>query len=223
MRRFAFACLCLVLSGCGYNTWWNAPFTSGSNPNMPAGTSENMRRVAGEEVDTPPLNPEPGDIWPGPVQATPTLQDLEQQGLQSGPEQPVPGSPESEGKGPAPYTPPPPPNSRQFHTARSRPVARRSASGAARAADCHRAAAHPEPRRSGLPDPKGPRRQLRRHHRLSNPHHAGRRFRHRGTQWQWHQHDHTFGWFDRDGSHATLSCHGRCRRPFDHPLLRLAA
>ena len=109
MRRFAFACLCLVLSGCGYNTWWNAPFTSGSNPNMPAGTSENMRRVTGEQVDTAPLNPEPGDIWPGPVQAIPSLQELEQQGLQSGPEQPVPGSPESQGNAPTPYTPPPPP------------------------------------------------------------------------------------------------------------------
>src|SRR5579871_4641172 len=110
MRRFAFACLFLLLTGCGYNTWWNPPFTSGYNPNMPPGDSENMRRVTGEEVDTPPLNPEPGDIWPGPVQAPPTLQDLEQQGVQSGPEQPVPGSPEGKGNAPAaPNIPPPPP------------------------------------------------------------------------------------------------------------------
>ena len=51
MRRIVFTCLCLVLSGCGYNTWWNPPFTSGSNPNFPAGDSENMRRVLGEQVE----------------------------------------------------------------------------------------------------------------------------------------------------------------------------
>ena len=51
MWRIVFTCLCLVLSGCGYNTWWNPPFTSGSNPNFPAGDSENMRRVVGEQVD----------------------------------------------------------------------------------------------------------------------------------------------------------------------------
>ena len=50
------------------------------NPNMPAGDSENMRRVMGEQVEAPPLTPEPGDIWPGPLPPEPTLQDLEQQG-----------------------------------------------------------------------------------------------------------------------------------------------
>ena len=69
MRRIAFTCLCLALSGCGYNTWWNPPFTSGNNPNFPVGDSENMRRVTGEQVEVPPLTPEPGDIWPGPPPA----------------------------------------------------------------------------------------------------------------------------------------------------------
>src|SRR5690349_25099900 len=86
MRRIAFACLCLALSGCGYNTWWNSPFSSGSNPNAPVGDSENMRRVMGVGVEAPPLTPEPGDIWPGPLPPTPTLQDLEAQGLQPAPE-----------------------------------------------------------------------------------------------------------------------------------------
>lgn len=110
MRRIAFASLCLTLSGCGYNTWWNAPFSSGSNPNMPAGSSENMRRVVGEQVDVKPLTPEPGDIWPGPLPPEPTLQELEQQGEQAAPEQPVPGSPqfEQQQKGAPPYQPPPP-------------------------------------------------------------------------------------------------------------------
>ncbi len=107
MRRIAFTCLCLALPGCGYNTWWNPPFTSGSNPNFPAGDSENMRRVMGEQVDSPMLTPEPGDIWPGPLPPEPTLQELEQQGLQTAPEQPVPGSPQFQGTQP-PNLPPPP-------------------------------------------------------------------------------------------------------------------
>jgi len=108
MRRIAFACLCLTLSGCGYNAWWNPPFTPGSNPNMPAGDSENMRRVTGADVTVSPLTPEPGDVWPGPIAPLPTLQELEQQGLTGQPEQPVPGSPLSSGQNPAPYLPPPP-------------------------------------------------------------------------------------------------------------------
>jgi hypothetical protein len=101
MRRFAFTCLCLALSGCSYNTWWNPPFSSGTNPNGPAGSAENMRRVMGEDVDVQALTPEPGDIWPGPLKPEPTLQDLEQQGgVQPGTEQPVPGSPEFRNQAP---------------------------------------------------------------------------------------------------------------------------
>src|SRR6516225_985796 len=79
MPRVAFPLLCLALCGCGYSTWSNPPFSSGTNPHFPVGDSENMRRVTGEQVDTPQLTPEPGDIWPGPLPPTPTLQELEQQ------------------------------------------------------------------------------------------------------------------------------------------------
>jgi len=107
MRRIAFSCLCLALSGCGYNTWSNAPFTTGSNPNFPAGDSENLRRVTGEQVEMPVLMTEPGDVWPGPLPPEPTLQELEQQtGQQAQPEQPVPGSPDYRNQ--APNLPPPP-------------------------------------------------------------------------------------------------------------------
>ena len=81
------------------------PFTSGSNPNMPAGDSENMRRVVGEQVAAPPLTPEPGDIWPGPLPPATTLQDLERQGQPTGAERPRPGSPLYQGQ--APDLPPP--------------------------------------------------------------------------------------------------------------------
>jgi hypothetical protein len=106
MRRIALTCLCLSLSGCGYSTWSDPPFTTGRNPNMPAGDSENMRRAMGEQVGVKPLTPEAGDIWPGPIQAPPTLQDIEQQGELGQPERAVPGSPEFQGK--APNLPPPP-------------------------------------------------------------------------------------------------------------------
>jgi hypothetical protein len=98
MRRLALLSLTLTLSGCGYNTWSNLPFTTGSNPNRPVTNSENMRRVMGEGATVQPLTPEPGDIWPGPLAPAPTLQDLEKTGsLQPGVEQPVPGSPLGDG------------------------------------------------------------------------------------------------------------------------------
>jgi len=98
MRRFATLGLVLVLGGCGYHTWWNPPFTTGNLPNAPKGDSENMMRAQGTPVTVAPLTPQPGDVWPGPLQPTPTLQDLEQEGnLQPGVEQPVPGSPLTRG------------------------------------------------------------------------------------------------------------------------------
>ncbi len=108
MRHFAFTCLCLALTGCGYSTWSDLPFTTGSNPHMPAGDSENMRRVIGVQADAPPLAPQAGNIWPGPLPPAPTLQDLEQQGTPSGREQPVPGSPQFQQTQPPPNLPPPP-------------------------------------------------------------------------------------------------------------------
>lgn len=106
MRRIALLLIPLALAGCGSKTWWNPPFTTGSNPNAPAGDSENMLRARGVDAATTPLLPEPGDIWPGPLPPAPTLQDLEQQGQMTQPEQPVPGSPLS--RGAAPYPSPQP-------------------------------------------------------------------------------------------------------------------
>ncbi len=87
--------------------------------------------------------------------------------------------------------------------------------------------------RTGLPDAGRPGGNQRRHQRLPDHHDARRRFRHRGAQWQWDQHDHTFGRHDRDGTHPTLNwptlnCptlnrHDRCRCPADRPVFRLAA
>ena len=108
MRRIASLTLALTLSGCGYKTWWNPPFTVGSNPNLPLSDSENMARVQGHEPDVAPMTTEPGDIWPGPLAPPPTLKDLESTGgLTSQPEAPEPGSPLSRGTA-APYPSPNP-------------------------------------------------------------------------------------------------------------------
>jgi hypothetical protein len=90
MWRFVCFSLLLMLAGCGggYHTWSDLPFTTGSNPNLPAGDSENMRRVQGQTANIQPLTPEPGDVWPGPIKPPPTLQDLENQNGM--PEQPSP-------------------------------------------------------------------------------------------------------------------------------------
>jgi hypothetical protein len=102
MRRFATLGLALTLAGCGYQTWWNPPFTTGNQPNAPTGESENLMRARGQHVAVAPLMPQPGDVWPGPVPPTPTLRELEQQGgAGMGTEEPVPGSPLSRGSAPA--------------------------------------------------------------------------------------------------------------------------
>jgi hypothetical protein len=104
MRRIALLGLLFLLPGCsgawdflgdGHSFTWN--------PNQPIGDSENMRRVRGEPPHLPPIGPEPGNVWPGPVPPEPTLSDLEKSN------QPLGGS--------APANPPPggepPPPTRQ--------------------------------------------------------------------------------------------------------------
>src|SRR6202166_2851876 len=91
MRRIALVSL-TMLSGCGYNTGCNPPFSTGFSPNMPQTSSVNMRRVQGRDVAVTPLTTQPGDIWPGPLPPPTTLQDLERESP-TGVEAPVPGSP----------------------------------------------------------------------------------------------------------------------------------
>jgi hypothetical protein len=95
MRHIALVSL-MALSGCGYHTWWNPPFSSGYLPNTPVATSVNMSRVKGRDVAVTPLTTQPGDIWPGPLPPPTTLQDLEK-ASPTGVEAPVPGSPLSRG------------------------------------------------------------------------------------------------------------------------------
>ena len=84
MRPIVSLGLALALSGCGFQTWWNPPFTAGSNPNMPVSDSPNMQRILGERSPVDPITSEPGDIWPGQIATAPTLQDIERSGSNRG-------------------------------------------------------------------------------------------------------------------------------------------
>lgn len=107
MRRIVPLVLLLALGGCGYQTWSNLPFTGGTMPNKPAGDSETMLRVEGHPVPVKPLTPQAGNVWPGPLPPTPTLQDIEKRtNLQPLPEEAVPGSPMARGTAPAAQMPP---------------------------------------------------------------------------------------------------------------------
>ncbi|HTQ70914.1 MAG TPA: hypothetical protein VMH92_05405 [Acidocella sp.] len=70
--------MALCLTGCagagrfaGHAMW---PF---GNPNAPPATSETAQRALGKSPDVAPLQPQPGDVWPGPVTPMPTLSQVE--------------------------------------------------------------------------------------------------------------------------------------------------
>ena len=224
MRRIAFTCLCLALPGCGYNTWWEPPFTTGSNPNFPAGDSENMRRVTGEQVESPALTPEPGDIWPGPVPPEPTLQELEQGGLQSAAEQPVPGSPQFQGTQPPNLPPPPASRGSSTPPGSSQPgLTPLPAPTPPRSPDTTTAGA--AIRRPGLHHPAGPRGLRRRYQRLPDHHPARRRLRPSSCPMAMapvRSYIRTAR-VEKRSPHHVETAMADAEAPTDHPLLRLAA
>ena len=79
MRRTAPLVLLLGLSSCtGFGEFLDHAFSvPGSNPNISMGDSENVRRALGLNPPVAPLQPEPGNIWPGPPKQEPTLADIE--------------------------------------------------------------------------------------------------------------------------------------------------
>ena len=48
----------------------------GENPNAPTGSDLNMRRVQGQAAKDVPILPQGGNIWPGPPEPLPTLEDV---------------------------------------------------------------------------------------------------------------------------------------------------
>ena len=78
LRKSLAVGLLIGLSGCASERHFAAaslwPF---GNPNAPAVTSETAQRALGHNVDVPPVQPQPGDVWPGPVQPMPTLSQVQ--------------------------------------------------------------------------------------------------------------------------------------------------
>ena len=98
MWRSALLALCAVsLTGCGYHFWDRPPFDTGSDPYAPSGETENMRRARGQPVAVQTLSPASGNMWPGPIQKTPSMADLVKQESQGQlpPMQQLPGQPPS--------------------------------------------------------------------------------------------------------------------------------
>ena len=97
MRRYALLAPFLVLPGCsGVGHFLGDAFSSPfSNPNIPMTDSENLRRVLGQDPTFQPLQPEPGNVWPGPQPIAPSLEDIGQQRNTPGyaiPDSTVPGA-----------------------------------------------------------------------------------------------------------------------------------
>lgn len=70
--------LCVGLGGCsGAGKFFrDTGLAPGLNPNDVQGSGETLDLVHGRGVSTPPLMPEPGNVWPGPPKPFPTLQDV---------------------------------------------------------------------------------------------------------------------------------------------------
>jgi hypothetical protein len=89
MRRIALLGLFALLPGCQYTAYYVADPTVGAggffadthtwhlNRNLPKAEAENEKLVEGEPVKIEALLPEPGEVWPGPPPAIPTLRDVE--------------------------------------------------------------------------------------------------------------------------------------------------
>ncbi len=79
MRRVACLGLAFLLPGCtGTGEFLRHTLTfPGTNPNLPMADSQNVRRALGRPMDVDPLLPEPGNVWPGPPEPQPTLEDLQ--------------------------------------------------------------------------------------------------------------------------------------------------
>jgi hypothetical protein len=101
MRRTALLALSFALAGCqfagspfdGFGGFLYDTHTFRSNPNLPASSGETIQRVEGQDVVIPPLLPEPGDVWPGPIKPIPSMQDLQQVNPATLPPPNVPAAP----------------------------------------------------------------------------------------------------------------------------------
>ena len=109
----------LAVSGChyassplvGFPSFIGDTHTFNTNPNMPPGSDENLRRSAGADTALAPLLPEGGNIWPGPAPPVPSLSEI--QARQNQEEQqltPPPPPPRGSSTAPGLYAPQPVPS-----------------------------------------------------------------------------------------------------------------
>ena len=105
MRHYLTIGLVLLLSGCASERQFASdslwPF---GNPNAPGASSETAQRALGHQPTVAPIQPQAGDVWPGPVQPMPTLSEVQQNAnmpLGTGYQPSLP-SPYPPGQGPAP-------------------------------------------------------------------------------------------------------------------------
>jgi hypothetical protein len=69
----------LLLAGCTSERQFGFDFFKPwGNPNAPAATSENAQRALGNSPPVTVIQPQAGDVWPGPVQPMPTLSQVQQ-------------------------------------------------------------------------------------------------------------------------------------------------
>lgn len=113
MRRFALLASVLLLQGCtGFGEFLDHTFSlPNRNPNIPMTDSENIRRALGNASAVEPLQPEPGNVWPGPQAPEPTLTDLQNNPAQTTVPGAEPGLPA--GRQPRPTGSSTPPGSNQ--------------------------------------------------------------------------------------------------------------
>ncbi len=124
MRRMTLLGLTLLLPACqsyvgnpfdGFGGFIGDTHSFHGNPNRPVGDSANMLRVEGKDVEQEPLTPEPGNVWPRPAAAEPTLQDLQREqpapdlnGQPPPPSRPIPRGSSTPPAAPPELTPPEP-------------------------------------------------------------------------------------------------------------------
>lgn len=105
MRQYLTIGLILLLPGCtSVQQFASNSLQPFGNPNAPAADSETAQRAVGSPAAVTAIRPQPGDVWPGPVQAMPTLSEVERNAnlpLGSGYQPSLP-SPYPPGQGPAP-------------------------------------------------------------------------------------------------------------------------
>jgi hypothetical protein len=77
MRGCALLLLPLILSGCGFGDFLSDTHGPHANPNLPLGASENIERARGIPSLEEPLEPEPGNVWPGPIRPPPMMGELQ--------------------------------------------------------------------------------------------------------------------------------------------------